>query len=322
MRLVIISDSLIFKNIIKDIFKSSSSIVIVGEVSNWNTLIIKLDSLLPDLLISDSENMNWESIKSINSLIVFITKKRPLLTSSNMLYIPKPELLSFNDMEYRKSFFETIKNFFESKIKSVTKPHIFSYSIPHIVPYSNEYKILLIGASTGGPVAVASVLKGLKRDFPLGIVIVQHIETGFDVGYASWLSDETGWKVRLAKDNDFPTKREAILAPTDKHLVFRGTKVFLDDGPKVLNQKPSIDVLFESAAPIWGKQLIAILLTGMGSDGAEGCLKIKSSGGVTLVQDKETSTIFGMPKAAIEKGGASHILPLYDIPNFLENLVL
>ena len=320
MKLAIVSDSMLFKNIIKDIFKLNPSVSLIGEVSNWNTLLSRFDSLSPDIIISDAENIDLDTINSVSSLIVLVTKKNITVNKVNILYISKPDLLSFNDLDYRKNFFSTIKNFFDKMIDKQKKKNI-SYPKLSIFTQKDEYKVVLIGASTGGPKAIASVIKSLSEKFSLGIIVVQHIETGFDTGFANWLSNETGWKVRLAKNNDFPLKREVILAPTDKHLVFKEQRVFLNDGPKVLNQKPSVDVLFESAAMYLGKQVIAILLTGMGNDGADGCVKIKNSGGITLVQDKETSTIFGMPKAAIEKNGATHILPLYEIPIFLETLV-
>ncbi|MFW5854926.1 MAG: CheB methylesterase domain-containing protein [Thermodesulfobacteriota bacterium] len=108
--------------------------------------------------------------------------------------------------------------------------------------------------------------------------------------------------------------------PVNHHLIVRGDRLVLNDGPKVLNQKPSVDMLFSSAAESYGDRLIGVLLTGMGKDGADGCAAIVSRQGVTLVQDEASSAIFGMPKAAIERGAATRILPLDEIPEHLLRL--
>lgn len=320
MKIFVVSNSLIFKNIIREIFISNDSKIKVDEVSNWTFVIDKLDELNPDVLISDIKPISFDTLLSMNTNIVFVTKEKIDLIGLNLFHIPKPELMQLNDLDYRKVFYDKIINIIKQNVNRKSSPNI---TVPKYNTKSiyNKYKVLMIGASTGGPIAVAKVLKGLNYSFPLGIILVQHIETGFDSSYAEWLSIETSWNVRLAKNNDFPSKHEAILAPTDQHIIFKGKRIYLDDGPKVLNQKPSVDVLFESAAMVWGDELIAVLLTGMGTDGAIGCVKIKNQGGLTIVQNKETSTIFGMPKAAIDKGGASHILSLEEIPKFLEKIV-
>jgi chemotaxis response regulator CheB len=170
--------------------------------------------------------------------------------------------------------------------------------------------LLVIGASTGGPAAVRTVLSAIPRDFPCPIALVQHIDTGYDAGYADWLSETTGLKVRLARENDRPAPGEVIVGPTDFHLVCRGETFGLDDGPKVLSQKPAVDRLFSSAARYHGPGLIAVLLTGIGSDGANGCVDIVKAGGITFVQDEATSTVYGMPRAAAERNAATFILAL------------
>ena len=180
--------------------------------------------------------------------------------------------------------------------------------------------MLVIGASTGGPQAVTVLLSSLKKPFILPITLVQHIETGFDQGYADWLSDETGHTVLLAKTGMKPEAGKVYVAPTDFHLKFDGLSFILDDGIKVLNQKPSVDVLFRSAAENFGSKTMAVLLTGMGTDGAEGCADIKSCGGFTIVQDAAPSLIFGMPKAAIDRGAASVVLPIEQIGPFLSQI--
>jgi two-component system chemotaxis response regulator CheB len=177
--------------------------------------------------------------------------------------------------------------------------------------------VIVLGASTGGPQAVSRFLSGLKPPFPLPIALVQHIETGFDRGYADWLSDLTGHRVVLAESGMKPAAGAVYVAPTDRHLLFARSGFVLDDGTKVLNQKPSVDVLFRSAAELYGGRVLGVLLTGMGSDGAEGCAAIVAGGGFTVAQDETSSLIFGMPRAAILRGAASLVLPLDRIAPFV-----
>ncbi|MEI6874088.1 MAG: CheB methylesterase domain-containing protein [Spirochaetota bacterium] len=181
--------------------------------------------------------------------------------------------------------------------------------------------LVVIGASTGGPAAVRTVLATLPADFPCPIALVQHIDTGYASGYADWLTQNTRLRVRLAVDGDRPRPGEVIVGPNDLHLVCQGESFGLDDGPKLLSQKPSVDRLFSSAARHHGSALVAVLLTGIGSDGAKGCLDIVTAGGSTLVQDEATSTVYGMPRAAAELNAATHILALGAIGPALLDLV-
>jgi chemotaxis response regulator CheB len=183
-------------------------------------------------------------------------------------------------------------------------------------------RLVVLGASTGGPAATKAVLGALPARFPCPVAVVQHIDSGYEAGYADWLCQNTQLKVRLAKDGDVPGPGEVIVAPTGFHLVCRDLQFVFDDGPKVFSQKPAVDRLFASAAAQFGSGLVGVLLTGIGYDGAQGCRAIIDSGGWTLVQDEATSTVWGMPKAAWEIGAASQVLPLDEIGPRLLSLVL
>jgi two-component system, chemotaxis family, protein-glutamate methylesterase/glutaminase len=176
-----------------------------------------------------------------------------------------------------------------------------------------KYNMVVMGASTGGPQSVKIVLGGLPRDFPLGIVYVQHIEDSFYAHYAEWLDGQTELHVRLARDGDYPAPGEVLVAPAGSHLVFRDGRLVLDDAPPVMSIRPSVDSLFLSASRQFGGSLIGVLMTGMGKDGALGCAEIKSHGGYTIAQDEATSVIFGMARNAIELGGISIVLPAGEI---------
>lgn len=173
--------------------------------------------------------------------------------------------------------------------------------------------ILVIGASTGGPQAVRRVLFDLPNPISLPVVIVQHISHGFTEGFVRWLRDTTHRDVVTATHGLTLHRDRIYVAPAGLHTHVRPTRLDLLNGEKRHYQRPSADILFESAAAAFQERVVAILLTGMGRDGAEGCLAVREAGGITLVQDEETSVVYGMPRAAAELGAATEIRPLEQI---------
>jgi two-component system chemotaxis response regulator CheB len=174
--------------------------------------------------------------------------------------------------------------------------------------------ILAIGASTGGPKAVMSILKELPADFKATIFVVQHIASGFARGFAQWLDHDCRLNVRLAVDGQGYGKREALVAPNDCHMVLEKGKIRLVQTEPVNCCRPSIDVFFKSLAGEEGARVVGVLLTGMGKDGAQGLRHLRDKGGFTMVQDEKSCIVFGMPKAAIALDAADEILPLLSLP--------
>lgn len=170
-------------------------------------------------------------------------------------------------------------------------------------------QVLAIGASTGGPGAIAEVLRGL-RGLEIPVLVVQHIGPQSVHGLAEWLARSSGWPVSVATDGQHTTKGEVLLGPHGRHLVaVEGGKVTLSDQPATAH-RPSADQLFQSVARVSGSNGIGILLTGMGSDGAAGLLAMRQAGALTIVQDEASSAVYGMPKAAYDLGAARHSLAL------------
>jgi two-component system response regulator WspF len=172
-------------------------------------------------------------------------------------------------------------------------------------------KLLLLGASAGGPVALARVLAGLPSALSAAVVIVQHVDAQFAGGLADWLTGQSSLQVRLAAEGDHPAPGQALLAGRDQHLAFTGpNRLHYTRQPVECSYRPSVDVLFKSAAAHWPGEILGVLLTGMGRDGAEGLLALRQSGHYTIAQDRASSAVYGMPKAAAELKAASEILPL------------
>jgi len=174
--------------------------------------------------------------------------------------------------------------------------------------------LVVIGASAGGPAALAKLLSQLPADFPAPIVIVQHVDSQFSQGLAEWLDYQTPLQVRLAQDGDRPAAGSVLLAANDNHLVFTNpTRLAYTRHPLESSYRPSVDVFFKSVAGNWRSNVVAIILTGMGRDGAEGLRLLRDKGHHTIAQDRATSAVYGMPKAAADLQAASEILPLEQI---------
>jgi two-component system chemotaxis response regulator CheB len=173
--------------------------------------------------------------------------------------------------------------------------------------------VLAIGASTGGPEAIKRVLCALPADVA-PTLIVQHMPEGFTKAFAARLDRECPMRVREARSGDRLESGLALVAPGGRHLVLQdlgqGPHVCVVDGPLVSRHRPSVDMLFESVAATIGPRAIGVVLTGMGDDGARGMELLKRSGAFTLAQDEESSVVFGMPKAAIDKGAVDKVAPL------------
>jgi two-component system response regulator WspF len=177
------------------------------------------------------------------------------------------------------------------------------------------HPILALGASTGGPDALARILKALPAGFPAAVVIIQHIAAEFAPSLANWLQGQTSLPVRLARDGDEVKPGAVILAGTNDHLVMRPDRhLGYTADPVGYPYRPSVDVFFHSLVTAWPCPGIAVVLTGMGNDGAHGLLQLRQSGWHTITQDQADCIVYGMPKAAADLQAASQILPLAHIP--------
>ncbi len=332
MKLIITDDSIIMRSILREALESEG-LEVIAEAGNGKKAIELHRELCADVIIMDI-NMpimdGLEATKAITEekpvpIVIFSNEVDPTHSFEALQYgavevIQKPDIDAFNNSEYMKNFVNTLKEVAKTHGKIKKGLHT---GAGHSKPMSPDHKFdaMVIGASTGGPIAVREVLSGLPAEFPVGIALVQHIEERFATGYAKWLNEETQLYVEMARSSDQFTAGSVKIAPGNRHLVCKNGRLIHDDGPKVGNQKPSVNKLFESAAECFGPRIIGVLLTGMGTDGGQGCLKITQGGGHTIVQNQETSLIYGMPRAAVELGGASVTLALDEIAPYLIELV-
>ncbi len=190
---------------------------------------------------------------------------------------------------------------------SVTAPSGHAAQRP---PATATVKLIAIGASTGGPPVLQTILAGLPPDFPVPILVVQHIASGFLPGMAEWLKQTTGFQVLLASHGAVPQPGHVYLAPDDFHMgVGAGGTLILSRQDPENNLRPAVSFLFRSLANVYGASAVGVLLTGMGRDGAEELKAMKDKGAVTIAQDKKSSVVHGMPGVAIALGGVTQVLP-------------
>jgi chemotaxis response regulator CheB len=183
-------------------------------------------------------------------------------------------------------------------------------------------RLVAIGSSAGGPAVLATLLRALPKDFPAAVVIVQHVDELFAAGMATWLNDSTALPVRVAVEGDRPTVGEVLLASTGDHLTLKAAdRVGYTADPIDYVYRPSVDVFFQSACRLWRGDIVGVLLTGMGRDGALGLKALRDHGHHTIAQDEATSAVYGMPKAAATINAAVEILPAGRIASKLMELV-
>lgn len=180
--------------------------------------------------------------------------------------------------------------------------------------------LVVIGASTGGPAAVANIISKLPADFQAAVVVIQHVDESFAPGLAEWLDQQSALPVRLAREGNRIENGIVMISGTNNHLVVKEGQILgYKVEPAATPYRPSVDVFFESMLASWSGRSIAVLLTGMGKDGAEGLLKLRKNGVFTIAQSAETCAVYGMPKAAAELNAAVKILPIDSIAETILN---
>jgi two-component system response regulator WspF len=187
---------------------------------------------------------------------------------------------------------------------------------------TRKQRLIAIGASAGGPAALAILLAGLPKDFPAAIVVVQHVDERFAAGMAEWLNRDSKLSVRVAQEGDRLTAGTVLLAGTNDHLILKAAdRIGYTSEPREYAYRPSVDVFFESVSAQWTGEAVGVLLTGMGRDGAKGLKSMRGKGHYTVAQDQATSAVYGMPKAAATLGAAVDILPIERIaPRLIDTL--
>jgi two-component system chemotaxis response regulator CheB len=225
-----------------------------------------------------------------------------------------------------KELAETVKAMADVKVvrhhRPASSPDIPAHPSVHGRTSVGRFRAIAIAASTGGPPALARLLGALPAAFPVPILIVQHMPSGFVDGFTSWLDSNVSVQVKIAEAGEWLLPGVVYVAPHEKHLgVRRGGRVFLSDDPPLDGFRPAATYLFQSAAETLGRHVIAVMLTGMGCDGVAGLRPVREAGGVVVAQDERSCVVFGMPGAAVEADLVDTILPIDRIARYVSDLV-
>lgn len=331
IKVCIINDSILMRTYISDLI-SVEGIEISITATDGENALTKIVRKKPDVILLDLEMPKMDGLTFIEEMV----KKGMLIPtiivssfsqdgSKVVLDALENGAVDFvtisqghNNKELQKALITKIK------IASKSDPiHLIKNKICSLKPNRKRFpkigsseRLIVIGSSTGGPGTIQKVLSELPEDIPAGILIVQHMPKEFTKQFALRLSENTGFSVKEAKEGDVIRDHEVLLAPGDYHMIVQqNRKIHLDSSEKRFGVRPSVNMTMVSASEVFGSNLVGVVLTGMGHDGGFGMKSIKKRGGRTIVQNKETSVIFGMPKAVIDLNAADYILGLNEIPS-------
>ncbi len=329
IRVLVVDDSSMVRKVLTDLLESDPDIMVIGEAVNGREAVIKVPILKPDLITMDIVMPVMDGLTAVEQImaenptpiIVFTAtlKKDEInvafqsIQAGALEVLEKPKNIINNFTEIRNELVKKIKFFANIKIHKRLPSTLKNVDTSKLIRIASN-KLIAIGASVGGPPALVTILKQLPANFPAGILIVQHIARGFSKGLVDWLNRSTELEVYEAKLGQNVRAGTVLVAPSDNHLLLQNDKIILEQSPPIHNCRPAVDVLFESVAKYYGERAIGVLLTGMGSDGAQGLKAIQRSGGFTIAQNEETCVVYGMPKSAIALDAVNKELALNDIP--------
>jgi two-component system chemotaxis response regulator CheB len=345
IRVLVVEDSLTVRKRLVEVLALDRELEVVGEAEDGKTAIELCKSLRPDVVTLDMMLPVMTGLAATEYIMAYCPTPILIVSSSTNRgeLFRTYEALSAGAVEvlekptgdepagsWEEKLVSTVKLI--SRIKVITHPKgrlTPRHSAPPAgriaerLPVGTRIRLVAIGASTGGPGAMVRILQGLPGDYPLPILLVIHIGRSFAGAFAEWLDGQSDLRVAYAREGELLPevgKGRIILAPPDRHLVLRQGRLSLTTDAERHSCRPSVDVLFESVAREVGGASAACLLTGMGTDGAQGLLAIRRAGGLTFAQDEATSVVFGMPREAILCGAAERILPLDQFASALLSL--
>jgi len=335
IRVLVVDDSFLMRQIISDIINSDPDLVVIGKAKDGKDALEKIFTLKPDVVTLD---VNLPVLDGI-SVLGEVMKKQPTRIIMISAYTRTGATATLRALELGAIDFiakpsgeisldiNKLKEEIISKIKLAARVEMEKVS-PVLQPpviFEKEAKppvlkkVVVIAASTGGPKAIFDVIRDIPANIPAAFLIVQHMPIGFTLGFAERISWQSKIKAKEAEDGDFLVAGKAFVAPAGFHMGLESDsntntfKIKLNQDPLVNFVRPAADVTMSSVAEVFGKNTIGVVLTGMGKDGVEGARKIKEKGGVIIIQDEKTSAVWGMPRMVHEAGLDDVMLPVFEI---------
>jgi two-component system, chemotaxis family, protein-glutamate methylesterase/glutaminase len=344
IKVLVVDDSAVVREALSHILSSDPEIIVIGSARDGEEAIKFIRENRPDVVTMDIEMPRMGGFEATRQImennpvpVVIITaswnaddvqKTWKAVDSGALAILEKPR---FDDRMMEndacKEIILTVKAMSQVKVIRRWPPRptegvIDSLSQTVQAQIRPDFRIVAVGASTGGPPVIKEILSQLKSDFPSPIVVVQHIARNFTKGFVDWLASSCSISVRLAENGDRLEPGNTYVAPDGKHMKVVGGTVVLTEDPIEHGLRPSVSYLFRSVVQTYGASSIGVLLTGMGEDGAEELKQMKEKGAITIAQDRDSSVVHGMPGQAIKLGAAQHILPPDEIAKLLIKLAL
>lgn len=346
IKVLVVDDSALMRKVVSDMLNEKSDIEVVATARNGKDALEKLEKLQVDVITLDVEMPIMNGIdtlkelkrKNINYPVIMLSgvnKESTKLTMECLQlgafdFISKPsgaisiDINKVQDelvLKVRASFDRCCKEgVCEVKTPSLEVKSSYNDKI-NKVSFGN-IEAIVIGASTGGPKAIYSVITKIPANIEVPIFIVQHMPVGFTKAFAERLNSNSSIEVVEARDGETYKKNKAYVAPGGFHMEIAGDgKIYLNSKPTIWGVRPAVDFLFKSASQVFKDKILSVVLTGMGKDGAEGTEVIKKNGGITIAEDKSTCVIYGMPKMAYETGAVDFVIPLDKIADEIIRIV-
>ena len=337
VRVLVVDDSALMRKLIPRILERENSIEVVGTAIDGNFALKKIEDLSPQVVTLDLEMPGLNGIDTLKEIMrrwrlpvivvsshstagAAITLKA--LTLGAFDFVAKPADVAARMPEIAD---ELIKKIQAAAQNSAVQPMFVPEEAPGALLSKQRpaapTRVIAIGVSTGGPNALQYLFSHLPVEFSGTILVVQHMPDGFTELFAKRLDETCPIRVKEAQSGDLLVAGRALICPGNRHMKVKrlplGNVALLNDDDPVNGHRPSADVLFRSVAQEFGAQAMALIMTGMGEDGAAGLGAIQTAGGFTVAQSQKTCVVYGMPRAAVERGFVSRIVDLQDLPNLL-----
>jgi two-component system chemotaxis response regulator CheB len=346
IKVLIVDDSALMRKALKEIVSTDSSLEVVGTARDGQDAIKKVNELNPDVVTMDINMPVMDGLTSMQYILsehpempvlmvssitaegalttfealelgAFDYVAKPSGTVSSNIYIVGKEIIQKIKLAYESFNKKSIKGRIARRNKAVTEKRVIPIKKPDSVEGKKTSKIVVIGISTGGPGTLMEVLPMLPEDLGAAVIIIQHMPPSFTASFAVRLNAASRISIKEAQAGDVIENGKGYLAPGGYQLGVRKESgiIRLSSTPKTIFM-PSVNVTMEAILNAYeGKNIIGVLMTGMGDDGADAMVKIRKAGGITIAEDESTAVVFGMPREAIERGGAEIVLPSYKIAN-------
>lgn len=340
IKVLVIDDSALIRSLLTEIINSQKDMEVVGAAPDPLIARDMIKQLNPDVLTLDVEMPKMDGLDFLERLMRL--RPMPVVMVSTLTergseitlralelgatdFVTKPKMSITDGMrEYTDEITDKIRAASKARVQALSRQPVAQDNTPATLrnPLISSEKLLIIGASTGGTEAIKSFLLQMPSDCP-GIVITQHMPAGFTKSFANRLDSLCKISVKEAQGGERILPGHAYIAPGDKHLLLARSGANyvtqLSDAPPVNRHKPSVDVLFDSAAALAGKNAIGVILTGMGKDGAVGMANMKQAGAYNFAQNEESCVVYGMPREAVAHGGVDEVAHLQELPKLVLN---